>query len=194
LIVLLSDHGHPHGDHGSIMKTVDNLYSELLRIPLLIRHPDGLYAGQRVDALVQTCDLLPTILSLLGLERETVAMHGQNVWSVVTGEREKLRDYIVVGYHDAEHRCVRDQEWSYIRRPRGRRDERFAWHYVPDPDGAQDELYHLTTDPQEKNNVIEQYPAKAEELAAHLGQYFQATGPKISSLQLRDELSGTAIK
>jgi len=28
LIVLLADHGHPHGDHGSIMKTPDNLYSK----------------------------------------------------------------------------------------------------------------------------------------------------------------------
>ena len=178
LIILLADHGHPHGDHGTIMKSAENLYSELLRMPLLIRHPKKLYAGRRVDALVQTHDILPTILDLVGLEDETIAMHGKSVWPLVTGEKEKLRDYVIVGYHESEHRCVRDKEWSYIHRPEGERCE----------------LYNLKEDPKERRNLIDECPAKAEELASHLGRYFRIMEPKISSLQLRYEISGTPVR
>jgi len=54
LLILLSDHGHPHGDHGSIMETDDNLYNELLRIPLLILLPGAQYAGKRVGRIERT--------------------------------------------------------------------------------------------------------------------------------------------
>jgi arylsulfatase A-like enzyme len=175
IIVLLADHGHPHGDHGSIMKTPDNLYSELLRIPLLIRHPRGLYAGKRIDALVQTDDLLPTILDLLNLSHETLAMTGQSMWPLVVGAQDKLRDCVVTGYYGSQHRCVRNETWSYIYRPHG---------HPP-------ELYNLQEDPKEQNNVAHTYPEKADELAAELPRAFQILEPKFSSIQLRYEVDGT---
>ncbi|HHY97854.1 MAG TPA: sulfatase-like hydrolase/transferase [Firmicutes bacterium] len=175
LIVLLADHGHPHGDHGSIMKTDNNLYSELLRIPLMIRHPEGLYAGKHVHPLVETDDVLPTILDILGLGHETISMHGKSAWRLVTGEASKLRDVVITGYHESRHRCVRDEEWSYISRP----------------DPEDDELYHLTEDPKEKVNVIDRYPEKAEELRRHLGVYFRPRLPRILSIQLRYEVQHT---
>jgi len=186
LIVLLSDHGHPHGDHGSIMKTPDNLYSELIRIPLLIRHPEGLYAGKRVDALLQMPDILPTILDIMGLGVETQTMHGKSFWPVVKGEKEKIRDWIVTGYHESLHRCVRDKEWSLILRPGEGRSE----------------LYNLKEDPKEKKNLIDEYPEKARELSSHLGRYFtlRARGMsrifsrRLKSLQLQYELSHTSAK
>jgi len=123
LIVLLADHGHPHGDHGSIMKTPDNLYSELIRIPLIIHHPEGLFAGKRVDALIQMPDILPTILDIMNLGKETRAMSGKSFWPVVKGEKEKIRDFIITGYHESYHRCVRDKQWSLIIRPEGEENE-----------------------------------------------------------------------
>ena len=159
------------------MKSAENLYSELLRIPLIIRHPQGLYAGGRVDALVQTHDILPTILDIIGLGYEAEAMHGRSIWPVVTGHQEAIRDYVIAGYHQAEDRCVRDKEWSYIHRPSG-----------------QHELYNLLEDPAEKHNLIARYPDQASRLSKYLSRYFRMSEPKISSLQLRYELSGTAIR
>lgn len=178
LVVLLSDHGIPLGDHGTILKSDINLYDELLRIPLLIRHPQGLYAGNRLDALVQTHDILPTILDVVGLPEEAIAMHGQSVWPVVARQQEKIRDYVVVGYHESDHRCVRDREWSYVHRPEG-------W---------QCELYNLVEDPEEERNLIDQYPEKAEELASQLPRSFHVGTPEIRSIQLRHEIAGSPIK
>ena len=84
---------------------------------------------------------------------------------------------MIVGYHQAEDRCVRDKGWSYIHRPSG--------HH---------ELYNLLNDPGEKDNLIDRYPEQASRLAGYLARYFRMAEPKISSLQLRYELSGTSIR
>jgi len=186
LIVILADHGHPHGDHGSIMKTSDNLYSELIEIPLLVRHPRGLYAGKRVDALLQMPDILPTILEIMGLSTETQIMHGRSFWPIVKGKKEKIRNWIVTGYHESIHRCIRDKEWSFILRP----------------EGDKNELYNLKDDPKEKNNLIDKHPEKAKEFISHLGTYFglkakkanRTIAQRLKSLQLQYELSHTSTK
>ena len=64
LVVFIADHGeefHEHGgfDHGR------TLYQELVRVPLLMRLPDGAGA-RRVRGLARQIDVLPTILALLG--------------------------------------------------------------------------------------------------------------------------------
>jgi len=186
LIVLLADHGHPHGDHGSIMKTPDNLYTELIKIPLLIHHPEGLYAGKRVDALLQIPDILPTILDIMGLSKETQAMSGKSFWPVVKGEEERIRNFIITGYHESYHRCIRDKEWSLIIHP----------------EGEENELYNLSDDPKEKHNLIAQHPEKEKELLSYLGKYFvlktkeinRTLSDRINRLQLHYELSHTSVK
>ncbi len=186
LIVLLADHGHPHGDHGSIMKTPDNLYSELIKIPLIIHHPEGLYAGKKIEALVQMPDILPTILEIMGLKKETYAMSGKSFWSVVTANEEKIRDFIITGYHESYHRCIRDKDWSLIVRP----------------EGKENELYNLKNDPKEKNNLIKEYPEKEKELLSYLGKYFTvktreqeiSLSRKTKMLQLQYELSHTSVR
>ena len=44
------------------------MYEDNLRVPLLMRYPAGLPRGVRVEGLVDTIDLLPTIFDLAGLE------------------------------------------------------------------------------------------------------------------------------
>jgi arylsulfatase A-like enzyme len=45
LIVLLGDHGHLLGEHGYVGKVHTELYPELVEIPFMIRHPEGVGAG-----------------------------------------------------------------------------------------------------------------------------------------------------
>ena len=63
VVVLVADHGEEFGEHGGIFH--ETCYDEVLRIPLIIRAP-GLAAN--VDtSLVEQIDILPTILSRLGV-------------------------------------------------------------------------------------------------------------------------------
>ncbi len=64
LVVLLADHGEEFRDHGGTRHT-NTLYEELVRVPLVIRGPG--IQRHRVDGVVRSIDLAPTILTLLGL-------------------------------------------------------------------------------------------------------------------------------
>ena len=64
VIIVLSDHGEEFGEHGG-WEHGKTLYGEQLRVPLLIKLPDGAGAGRRVDARANQIDVLPTLLDLL---------------------------------------------------------------------------------------------------------------------------------
>jgi len=179
IVIVLADHGHPHGDHGTMMKSPPNMYNELLRIPLMIRLPNAERGGQRVAPLVQTDDLLPTTLDLLGLEHEAVCMTGKSAWKLVTGEVKKLRDVVITGYHQSPIRCVRDEEWSLVVRP-----------------DAGNELYDLVKDPEEKNNVITERKDVAKRLLSYLGYFSYTKLPKtqMENVQEAYEWAHTAMQ
>ncbi|MCD6445084.1 sulfatase [Candidatus Bathyarchaeota archaeon] len=162
VIVLLADHGHPLADHGKFLKGTDRLYNELLKVPFMIRLPGG-EGARRTDAIVQFPDLLPTILDLLGLRRETLSMHGRSFLPVLLGETDEHREYAISGYHEAVDRCIRDKKWSLIQRP----------------EGQPDELYNLQEDPRETHNLIDEYPEEAKRLAGVFGGYFRKVEQRI---------------
>lgn len=64
VLVVTSDHGESLGEHG--LWEHNWMVEENLRIPLLIRFPRRLPAGE-VDARVDQVDLVPTLLDLVGL-------------------------------------------------------------------------------------------------------------------------------
>lgn len=160
LIVLLSDHGAPLGEHGYMRKSGGDLYSELLDIPLFIKPPTDLCISQgfidTVDELVRLDDLPATLLEMVGLERGTATMHGRSLLPLMRDDQQNARDTIVTGYHNDPVRCVRDERWSFIYRPE-----------------AKNELYDIENDPREQNNVIEEKSAKAESLTAQLEPSFR---------------------
>ena len=162
VIVLLADHGHPLADHGKFLKGTDRLYNELLKVPFMVRLPGG-EGARRTDAIVQFPDLLPTILDLLGLRRETLSMHGRSFLPVLLGETDEHREYAISGYHEGVDRCIRDKEWSLIQRP----------------EGQPDELYNLGKDPRETRNLIDDHPEEAKRLAGAFGNYFRKIEQRI---------------
>ena len=66
LIVFTSDHGEEFGEHGRFGHN-KTLYEEVVRVPLILRHPSLVSAGLRVDDLVSLVDIAPTLLELCGL-------------------------------------------------------------------------------------------------------------------------------
>ena len=62
-LVVISDHGEEFQEHGSVLH--EKLYSTVTRVPLIIRSPMAL-GGSRVSDVVETIDLMPTLLQLVG--------------------------------------------------------------------------------------------------------------------------------
>ena len=178
VIVITADHGHPLGDHGKFLKGPDRMYSELLKVPFMIRNPGGKNA-RHTDALVQFHDLLPTLLDLLGHSSTANAMHGKSFLPVLRGDSDEHRPLIISGFHEGIDRCIRDKTWSYIRRPAGEPDE----------------LYNLQEDAKEKVNLIDRFPEEARRLAGSFSAYFSrgAVQVEIKGIQGKYELASGGI-
>lgn len=66
IVIITSDHGEQHGEHG-LLGHVNSVYMPLLHVPLVIVHPGSVPAGVRVGAEVTLADLPATILDLTGV-------------------------------------------------------------------------------------------------------------------------------
>ena len=85
LIVFTSDHGEGLGEHERWVGHA-TVWDEVLRVPLLMRFPDGRWAGRRHDA-VQHVDLLPTILAALAVDAPG-GLQGMDLMPAIRGGAE----------------------------------------------------------------------------------------------------------
>jgi arylsulfatase A-like enzyme len=165
LLVFTSDQGEPLGEHGYVRRFRPWLYEELIHTPLIIRMPKGQFGGGRHQALVQTVDLLPTILGALGVAPgEDPPIHGHDLLPLVRGEQTKVRDYACMGM-DVEEFAIRTHLWHLI------------LPVVVDPDEPRSaELYRKPEDRWDQDNVIEQHPEVADQLELSLRRFVEALG------------------
>jgi arylsulfatase A-like enzyme len=164
LVVFTSDQGEPLGEHGYVRRYRPWLYEELVHTPLIVRMPKGAFGGTRHQALVQSVDLLPTVLSALGLPAPGSA-HGHDLLPLIRGERTKVRDYACMGM-DAEEYAIRTHLWHYV------------LPVEPDPDDPprHPELYRKPEDRWDQNDVAELHPDVAEHLELTLRRFVEAVG------------------
>ncbi len=66
MLIVNSDHGELFGEHNSFGHNTD-LYNELIWVPMMLRYPQAEQRG-RSDRLVQTVDIMPEILTHIGVE------------------------------------------------------------------------------------------------------------------------------
>ena len=164
LLVFTADQGEPLGEHGYVRRFRPWLYEELIHTPLIVRMPGGRFGGIRHQALVQTVDLLPTILAALGLPPHA-AVHGHDLLPLVRGEQTKVRDYACLGM-DVEEFAIRTHLWHLI------------VPIEPDPDDPPrgPELYRKPEDRWDQNNVVGQHSEVAEHLELTLRRFVEAVG------------------
>jgi len=123
LICVTARSGLPLGEHGMIGTPTPKLHDELVHVPLLMRLPNAAEAGQRVAALTQPLDLLPTLLETLG--QPILSLHGKSLWPLIRGEVETIRPYAVAAMRvdDEERPAVAfTRVGHFIYRTRGRRN------------------------------------------------------------------------
>ena len=65
ILVFTSDHGELFGAHGRRAKNI--FYEEAVRVPFIVRWQGTLAAGAQRDVCLNTVDIMPTLLSLMGL-------------------------------------------------------------------------------------------------------------------------------
>lgn len=81
--IVTADHGEEFGDHGGRYHG-SSVYEEQVRVPLVIAGPT--VKKQRVSEVVQTIDLLPTVLSALAVPRPP-RIRGRDLGDLLAGQR-----------------------------------------------------------------------------------------------------------
>ncbi len=139
LIIIVADHGHPLGEHKVVRKIPWAMYPTLMDIPLLIRHPNGIGAGKRIQAYVQHHDLFTTALNFTGVTAPK-PVDGEDLIPLMSGQSGPQRDHVTCG--------CRRYVWL--------RDERYV--YIAVADGTYPQLFDLRSDPGQFNNMAPDHP------------------------------------
>ena len=164
IVALLTDHGTELWDIDRVGKSNRRLQWFNTKLNLMLRHPEAAYQGLQVDAFVQNHDLMPTLLSLVGIDCPPV--DGCNLWPLVTGEKKKIRDFIIDGWGTSA--LVRDNDYSYMRQC----IEPNEWNSMLGSfDSDERLLYELHQDPGETANTIDQHPNVEEMMVDRLQRF-----------------------
>lgn len=154
VIIFYSDNGQFMAEHGFSGKWL--MYEESIRVPGFIFDPRHITKGARTREMVLNIDLSPTILDLAGI-RIPKHIKGQSLLPLLENPDKPFREDFyyehlykhMVGYQHIERsEGVRTRDWKYI-------------HYIDQTGSAAEELYHLTTDSLEMNDLSED-PESAE--------------------------------
>jgi len=117
ILVFTSDHGEMFGAHGRRAKLI--FYDEAVRVPFLLRWPQRVKPG-RSDACLGSPDIMPTLLSLMGLPVPK-AVEGSDLSRLALGKggRQPEAAYMqamgtTAAWRDGtEWRGLRDKRYTY---------------------------------------------------------------------------------
>ena len=84
IFVYMGDNGFQFGDHGLIDKRT--AYEASMRVPMIIRYPQGFKGGTVIEDVVANIDVTPTLLEAAGLEKPE-QMHGDSFWKILHGKK-----------------------------------------------------------------------------------------------------------
>jgi len=152
ILVVTSDHGQELLDRGTVGHG-HQMHPELLRIPLLMRAPGSVHGT--TDAPVSLVDVAPTLRELAGLTRDEGA-HGRSLVPLLSGKA--LRPAPILS-----HLANSLRQPTHVYR-RGS----LTLHLQEDPQGVPraTALYDLSSDPQERDDMLGRRPTLAAKLAA----------------------------
>lgn len=150
VVVLIADHGEALGAHGEAEHGM-LLYQPTLHVPFLIRAPGHVSPGTRIDGVASGIDVVPTLLSLLGLPPSPKAQGLDLLSGPIPEDRAAYAESIYA--HE-------ELGWSPLY---SLRQGRWSYTAAPEP-----ELYDLTADPGQHHNLAAERPEQAASLASTL--------------------------
>ena len=138
-----------------------------LRVPFIVRYPKAITAGSKNNNFAFVRDAYPTILEVTGVDmpgntykgKKIHAPDGTSMWSMLTGKTDKVHsDSEAIGYELAGSSAVFKGKYKLS--------------INPPPKGVGEwELYDISVDPSELNNLVTTMPELATEMIADYAKY-----------------------
>ena len=142
LVIFTADNGMNMGHHAIWGKGNGtfpfNLFDTAVKVPFIARWKGKIPAGRVTESMCSHYDIIQTLKELLDLEGELPeGLPGKSFAPVLTGAADTDNHVVILDEYGSS-RMIRNREWKYIHR----------YPYGPN------ELYHLSEDPGEKENLI----------------------------------------
>jgi arylsulfatase len=165
VVIFTADHGDMQGAHRLNKKGVV-AYEEILRVPLIVRHPELEVARNTIPDLVSNAAVPGTIVDVANALGSEKFEGGSLIPAMRRSEPSSNQrvffehNFAYWGHHP--YRGIRTQEWKYVEYPKD--------------DTA--ELYNLTTDPDEMTNLYSDSDCAdiVADLDAELEAWWTSTG------------------
>ncbi|MBN1559454.1 sulfatase [candidate division KSB1 bacterium] len=178
IIIITADHGEMFGEHGFFWHAFC-LYEPLIRVPLLLHYPTWFERDHRSMDIVQTTDIVPTLLEGLGIEWHYIN-NGQGQ-SFLNGSKrqaaltetfnpELMVDRWLQRYEDIE----KDDFAHYLRDIRSYRTA--SEKLISASDGAR-EFYDLAKDPAESLNLYGSHDPRIVKCDSELKKWIASFTP-----------------
>ncbi|NNE08347.1 MAG: sulfatase [Gemmatimonadetes bacterium] len=181
LVVLTSDHGESFGDHRYYFDHGDFLYDDAIRVPLILQGTRDVTPGV-VNGPVELIDIAPTIHDWVGL-RIPRRYRGR---SLLEGGRQD--DAVVISEASKPWNVEVAAEWQNQYKAKSVRTT--EWKYQLVPFMGRKELYNLTVDPAENDNVARRHPDVVARMERELEEWTKQFDPgfQMGDLTERDEV------
>lgn len=171
IICLTADHGDEFLEHGGIGHNTAKLYNELLHVPFLIKLPES--QNQTVKKKVSLIDLASTICDLVGIKPPS-SFKGKNLF-------ERKEDLI---FHQVSSLLRKTKDWKGAIKKLSQYKvacQSNTWKYILDQGTGVEELYNLSKDSKEQNNLSQFEPEVLSQMRKKV-QEFKKENPPLSSL------------
>jgi len=188
-IIVTSDHGIAFMEHGEISYGGFNFYDELLKVPLMIKRP-GEHEGKKIKALARHIDIMPTILDLEGVKFGDEIAGESLKETFEKGFNESSADsYYENSSKSRFIRAYRNSKWKIIEKKMHtskairRISPKTFFAYLKNffkvmksaelrsQLGGKIELYNISVDPEEKENLAGKNPEKLAELMEKMDSF-----------------------
>lgn len=166
LLVFLSAHGQEFFEHDTVMNG-DSLYQELIEVPFILSWPGKWEVGRRISQPVELIDLLPSFLDILNTNKP-LGIQGTSFVPLLDGLTTNKDAYSCRINLGSFYKPYDDRRGSYnvalIRWP-----HKIIYNQTTDAV----EIYDLSRDPVEKNDLAEKQNELAVKLTSDLKEWIK---------------------
>ncbi len=154
------------GDNRPLRDWKTSLYDGALRVPAILNWKGKLSGHKTISEAINVTDLYPTLAYLAGADiSEELNIEGINFWSSLNGE--SLPTDRVMYWRMNNGMAIKRGDWKLI-------------HYGKTPDKGTDELYNISQDPNEIENIAAENEDILLRLRKELKQQYSLDNPVLA--------------